>query len=73
MTLSAYFAAAEAHQQLAWMEGSTLQIVEDSTVSGGKVLITRSDTTRGSGVPVHSSSRVQLLSKGEGRPGGGRP
>lgn len=37
MTLSAYFAAAGEHQQLAWMSGSTLEILVDSAVSNGQV------------------------------------
>jgi quercetin dioxygenase-like cupin family protein len=53
MTLGAYFAAADEHQQLAWMGGSTLEILVDSAVSDGNVLIMRNDTSRGSGVPVH--------------------
>ena len=52
MTLGAYFAAAAEHQQLAWMGGSTLEVLVDSAVSNGQVLIMRSNTTRGSGVPV---------------------
>jgi hypothetical protein len=57
MTLSAYFAAAGEHQQLAWMSRSTLEILVDSAVSNGQVLIMRSDTARGSGVPVHVHQR----------------
>jgi quercetin dioxygenase-like cupin family protein len=57
MTLSAYFAFAGEHQKLAWMSGSTLEILVDSAVSDGQVLIMRSDTTRGSGVPVHVHQR----------------
>jgi quercetin dioxygenase-like cupin family protein len=57
MTLSAYFAAAAEHEQLAWMSGSTLEILVDSATSNGQVLIMRSDTTRGSGVPVHVHQR----------------
>jgi hypothetical protein len=57
MTLSAYFAAAGEHQQLAWMSGSTLEVLVDSAVSNGQVLIMRSDTARGSGVPVHVHQR----------------
>jgi quercetin dioxygenase-like cupin family protein len=57
MTLGAYFAAAGEHQQLAWMSGSTLEILVDSAVSNGRVLIMRSDTARGNGVPVHVHRR----------------
>ena len=57
MTLGAYFAAAAEHQQLAWMGGSTLEVLVDSAVSNGQVLIMRSNTTRGSGVPVHVHQR----------------
>ena len=57
MTLSAYFAAAGEHQQLAWMSGSTLEVLVDSAVSNGQVLIMRSDTARGSGVPIHVHQR----------------
>ena len=55
MTLGAYFAAAAEHQQLAWMGGSTLEILVDSAVSNGQVLIMRSNTTRGDpGTPPDS-------------------
>jgi hypothetical protein len=57
MTLSAYFATAAEHEQLAWMSGSTLEILVDSAASNGQVLIMRSNTTRGSGVPVHVHQR----------------
>jgi quercetin dioxygenase-like cupin family protein len=57
MTLSAYFAAADEYQQLAWMSGSVLEILVDSAVSDGQALIMRSNTTRGSGVPVHVHQR----------------
>ncbi len=57
MTLGAYFAAAAEHQRLAWMGGSTLEILVDSAVSNGQVLIMRSNTTRGGGVPVHVHQR----------------
>ena len=57
MTLGAYFAAAAEHQQLAWMGGSTLEVLVDSAVSNGQVLIMRNNTTRGSGVPVHVHQR----------------
>jgi quercetin dioxygenase-like cupin family protein len=57
MTLDAYFAAADEHQRLAWMSGSTLEILVDSAISGGQLLIMRSDTTEGSGVPVHVHQR----------------
>jgi quercetin dioxygenase-like cupin family protein len=57
MTLGAYFAAAADHQRLAWMGDSTLEILVDSAVSNGQVLIMRSNTTRGSGVPVHVHQR----------------
>lgn len=57
MTLGAYFAAADEHQELGWMGGSTLEILVDSAVSSGRVLIMRSDTTRGSGGPVHVHQR----------------
>jgi len=57
MTLDAYFAAAGKHEQLAWMNGSTLEILVDSAVSDGRMLIMRSDTVRGSGVPVHVHQR----------------
>ena len=57
MTLGAYFAAAAEHQQLAWMGGSTLEVLVDSAVSNGQVLIMRSNTTRGSAVPVHVHQR----------------
>ena len=50
MTLGAYFAAAAEHQQLAWLGGSTLEVLVDSAVSNGQVLIMRSNTTQGSGV-----------------------
>jgi quercetin dioxygenase-like cupin family protein len=57
MTLGAYFAAAGEHQQLAWMGGSTLEVLVDSAVSNGQVLIMQSGTARGSGVPVHVHQR----------------
>lgn len=57
MTLSAYFATAGEHQRLAWMGGSTLEIFVDSAVSDGQVLIMRSDTTQGSGAPIHVHQR----------------
>jgi quercetin dioxygenase-like cupin family protein len=57
MTLGAYFAAAAEHQELAWIGGSTLEVLVDSAVSNGQVLIMRSNTTRGSGVPVHVHQR----------------
>ncbi len=57
MTLGVYFAAAAEHQQLAWMGGSTLEVLVDSAVSNGQVLIMRSNTTQGSGVPVHVHQR----------------
>jgi quercetin dioxygenase-like cupin family protein len=57
MTLSAYFAPAGEHQQLAWMSNSTLEVLVDSAVSNGQVLIMRSDTARGNGVPVHVHQR----------------
>jgi quercetin dioxygenase-like cupin family protein len=57
MTLGAYFAAADEHQRLAWMSGSTLEILVDSAISDGQLLIMRSDTTEGSGVPVHVHQR----------------
>lgn len=57
MTLGAYFAGADEHQQLAWISGSILEILVDSAVSDGRLLIMRSDTTRGSGVPVHIHQR----------------
>jgi len=53
----AYVAAAGGHQKLAWMNGSTLEILVDSPVSNGQVLIMRSNTARGSGVPVHVHQR----------------
>jgi hypothetical protein len=45
MTLGAYVAAAGKYQHLAWMGGSTLDILVDSAVSNGQVLIMRSDWT----------------------------
>jgi len=39
------------------MSGSTLEIPVDSAVSNGQVLIMRSDTARGNGVPVHVHQR----------------
>jgi quercetin dioxygenase-like cupin family protein len=57
MTLGAYFAAAGEHQRLAWMGGSTLEILVDSAISDGQLLIMRSETTEGSGVPVHVHQR----------------
>jgi quercetin dioxygenase-like cupin family protein len=57
MTLSAYFASAAENQQLAWMNGSTLEVLVDSAVSNGQVLIMRSDSVRGNGVPVHVHER----------------
>jgi quercetin dioxygenase-like cupin family protein len=57
MTLSAYFASPGEHQKLAWMSGSTLEVLVDSAVSNGQVLIMRSDTARGNGVPVHVHQR----------------
>jgi hypothetical protein len=57
MTLSAYFASPEEYQKLAWMSGSTLEVLVDSAVSNGQVLIMRSDTVRGNGVPVHVHQR----------------
>ena len=44
MTLSAYFAAAAEHQQLAWMNDTILEVLVDSAVSDGQVLIMRSAT-----------------------------
>ena len=40
MTLSAYFASPGEHQKLAWMSGSILEVLVDSAVSNGQVLIT---------------------------------
>ena len=57
MTLGAYFAAAGEHQKLAWINGSSLDILVDSAASGGQVLIMRSDTERGNAVPVHVHQR----------------
>ena len=57
MTLSAYFAAAGEHQKLAWIKDSSLEILVDSAASGGQVLIMRSDTEQGNGVPVHVHQR----------------
>ena len=37
MTLSAYFAAAAEHQQLAWMNDTILEVLVDSAVSDGQV------------------------------------
>jgi quercetin dioxygenase-like cupin family protein len=39
------------------MSGSTLEVLVDSTVSNGQVLIMRSDTACGGGVPVHVRQR----------------
>lgn len=47
MTLGTYFAAESEHEQLAWMAGSALEILVDSAVSGGRVLIMRNDATPG--------------------------
>jgi quercetin dioxygenase-like cupin family protein len=57
MTLSPYFATAAEYQQLAWMNGSTLEVLADSAVSDGQVLIMRANAARGSGVPVHVHQR----------------
>ena len=57
MTLGAYFASADEHQRLAWMSGSTLDVLVDSAASNGQVLIMRSGTARGNGVPVHVHQR----------------
>ena len=57
MTLSAYFAAAAEHQQLAWMSDTILEVLVDSAVSDGQVLIMRSATARGNAVPVHVHQR----------------
>jgi quercetin dioxygenase-like cupin family protein len=57
MTLSAYFATAARHQQLAWMNDTILEVLVDSAVSDGQVLIMRSDTARGNAVPVHVHQR----------------
>ena len=57
MTLSAYFAAAAEHQQLAWMNDTILEVLVDSAVSDGQVLIMRSATARGNAVPVHVHQR----------------
>jgi hypothetical protein len=35
MTLGAYFAAAGEHRQLAWMGGSTVEVLVDSAASHG--------------------------------------
>jgi quercetin dioxygenase-like cupin family protein len=53
MTLNAYIAQAEEHQQLAWMGTSTLDVLVDSAVTNGQVLIMAAQSSRGSGVPVH--------------------
>src|ERR1700759_1240423 len=57
MTLGAYFASAGEHQKLAWIKDSSLEILVDSAASGGQVLIMRSDTEQGHGVPVHVHQR----------------
>src|ERR1700733_15042119 len=57
MTLGAYFAADGEHQELAWINGSSLKILVDSAASGGQGLIMRSDTGQGNGVPVHVHQR----------------
>ena len=57
MTLSAYFASADEHQTLAWISGSSLEVLVDSAASGGQVLIMRSDTEQGNAVPVHVHKR----------------
>ena len=57
MTLSAYFASSGEHQKLAWIGGSILEVLVDSAVSDGQVLIMRSDTARGNAVPVHVHQR----------------
>ena len=57
MTPGAHFSAAGEHQQLAWMDGSTLEVLVDSAVSNGQVLIMQASTARGSGVPVHVHQR----------------
>src|ERR1700722_17368817 len=56
MTLGAYIAATEDHQHLAWMRGSVLDILIDSAVTDGQVLIMTAESSEGSGVPVHVHS-----------------
>jgi hypothetical protein len=55
MTLSAYFAAPAEHQQLAWMNDTILEVLVDSAVSDGQVLIMRSVAARGTRFPSMST------------------
>jgi quercetin dioxygenase-like cupin family protein len=57
MTLSPYVAQATDHQHLGWLGGSTIEILVDSVITDGQVLIMRADSTRGNGVPVHVHTR----------------
>ena len=48
-----YFHPASEHQHLAWIGGSTVDILLDSAQSNGQLLLTRSNPVHGEAVPLH--------------------
>ena len=44
-------------QQLEWIGGSTLTVLVDAAVSGGQLMVMRSELARGAAAPLHLHSR----------------
>ncbi|MGY1747542.1 cupin domain-containing protein [Blastococcus sp. SYSU D00695] len=64
---TAYLARPERHQQLEWLGGSTLSILLDGAATDGRLMVGRSDVSRGEAPPYHVHSNedeVFMLIKG---------
>jgi quercetin dioxygenase-like cupin family protein len=63
----AYLARPEQHQQLEWLDGSTLSILLDGAATDGRLMVGRFDVSRGEAPPYHVHSdedEVFMLIKG---------
>lgn len=55
--MNAYIASAQDHQQLAWLGDSTVAVLLDAAVTGGRLAALHSELSAGDAAPVHVHSR----------------
>ena len=62
-----YLAQPDQHQQLEWLDGSTLSILLDGAASNGQLMIGRFDVAKGEAPPLHQHTHedeIFILLKG---------
>lgn len=52
-----YFAAAEDHQRLEWLGGSTMTVLLDSAATDGQLMVTSTSLADGDAAPLHVHAR----------------